>query len=101
MRLYAECCLIARRKEIDHVNLVSEICEQLRDRFHPTMSEIKKHIDALIDKEVYILSACQYDAVDLHSFVCLYAVLIGLICVFLRLAVTHADLFQWVCIRRP
>lgn len=56
MKLCAESCPTARRKEVDHLNLFSQICEQLRDRFHPTMSEIKKHIDALIDKEVYILS---------------------------------------------
>jgi len=43
--------IMKARKEIDHVALVSEVCKQLHTRFHPTMPEIKKHIDILIDKE--------------------------------------------------
>ena len=39
------------RKKMKHVSLVQETIEQLNNRFSPQVSDIKKCIDILLDKE--------------------------------------------------
>lgn len=43
--------IMKARKELKHVSLVQETIEQSRKRFQPKVSEIKKSIDSLVDKE--------------------------------------------------
>ncbi|KAA8911597.1 hypothetical protein TRICI_003755 [Trichomonascus ciferrii] len=43
--------IMKARKELKHVSLVQETIEQSRKRFQPKVPEIKKSIDALVDKE--------------------------------------------------
>jgi len=39
------------RKKLKHVLLVEEVINQVRNRFPPKISDIKKNIDALMEKD--------------------------------------------------
>ena len=39
------------RKKLKHVHLVEEVINQVRNRFPPKISDIKKNIDALMEKD--------------------------------------------------
>ncbi len=39
------------RKKLRHVHLVEEVINQVKSRFPPKISDIKKNIDALMEKD--------------------------------------------------
>ena len=39
------------RKELKHQSLINETVEQVRQRFKPQVSDVKKAIDTLLEKE--------------------------------------------------
>lgn len=39
------------RKKLKHVNLVEEVINQVKARFPPKVPDIKKNIDALMEKD--------------------------------------------------
>ena len=39
------------RKKLKHVHLVEEVITQVRSRFPPKIADIKKNIDALMEKD--------------------------------------------------
>jgi len=39
------------RKKLKHVHLVEEVINQVHNRFPPKISDIKKNIDALMEKD--------------------------------------------------
>ena len=43
--------LMQMRKTMEHNQLLAEVMEQLKSRFHPTPVAIKQRIEALIDRE--------------------------------------------------
>ena len=43
--------IMKSRKKLSHVNLITEVTEQLKSRFTPNPILIKKRIEGLIDRE--------------------------------------------------
>jgi len=43
--------IMKSRKEMDHNNLMYEVLSQLKARFQPSVADVKKNIDVLIEKE--------------------------------------------------